>query len=96
MWTRIAEIRIETGRETEIKTGEEVVLEIAIVGVDLTVAIDIAVVIIDHDLGPDLGIAIVDQRAGKLVDAVGLVRGNVDLTVAENRGIPTTADTRVM
>ena len=30
------------------------------------------------------------------VDAVGLVRGNVDLTVAENRGIPTTADTRVM
>ena len=47
-------------------SGEEVVLEIAIVGVDLTVAIDIAVVIIDHDLGPDLGIAIVDQRAGKL------------------------------
>jgi len=96
MWTRIGEIGIETGTEIEIEietgteeieTDEGVVPGIVIAIVDLIVEIVIVDVIIDLGQGP--GTAIL--RAEKQVGGAGLVRGNVDLIVAENRGILTTA-----
>lgn len=81
------EIEIETGTE-EIETDEGVVPGIVIAIVDLIVVIVIVDVIID--LGPGPGTAIL--RAEKQVGGAGLVRGNVDLIAAENRGILTTAD----
>jgi len=96
MWTRIGVIGIETGTEIEIEietgieeieTDEGVVPGIVIAIVDLIVEIVIVDVIID--LGPGPGTAIL--RAEKQVGGAGLVRGNVDLIAAENRGILTTA-----